>query len=110
MSIKTSLNIKSILGSVVVLITIASAVIAADHYLAKSYELIATNLRLDYKINKDIKRDVSNEIYAIEKRYGLDVSKMPELIRNRYLELKDDLKEIIKIMDEIRKNQMKKGG
>lgn len=103
------MNIKTILTSLAILFTLVSAVIGAEHYLAKSSELHSTNLRLDYKINKDIRRDTKDQIYEIEKEYGTDESKMPEIIRNRYRELKDTLKEVIKILEQIKNVQLQKG-
>ncbi len=103
------MNIKTILSALAVLFTLVTAVIGADHYLAKSTELHATNLRLDYKINQDIRNDTRDEIYKIEKQYGKDETKMPELIRSRYRYLKVTLKEVNNILEQIRNAQLKKG-
>jgi len=109
MILKSFLTVKSILSSVVVLITIASGVVAADRYLAKASELYATNLRLDYKINKDVRNDTLEQIYEIEKEYGIDINKMPEIVKKRYFHLKVILNEIEKLLEQIRQTQIQKG-
>jgi len=103
------MNIKTIVGAIAVLFTIVSAVIGAEHYLAKSSELHATNLRLDYKINQDIRNDITAQIYEIEKQYGTDEAQMPEIIRKRYRELKNTLKSVEKALEQIRNVQIQKG-
>ena len=103
------MNIKTILSALAVLFTLVTAVIGADHYLAKSTELHATNLRLDYKINQDIRNDTTTQIYEIEKEYGTDEVKMPELIRKRYRDLKTTLRDVSKALEQIRNVQLKKG-
>ncbi|MBW2178764.1 MAG: hypothetical protein JRG81_00085 [Deltaproteobacteria bacterium] len=103
------MNIKTVLGSVVILISIVTAVVGAEKYLAKASELHATNLRLDYKINRDIRNDTATQIYDIEKQYGTDETKMPEIIRKRYRDLKDTLKAVEKALEQIRNIQLQKG-
>ena len=101
---------KTTLTTIAVLFTIVSAVIAADHYLAKSSELYAVNLRLDYKINQDIRNDILTQIYEIEKQHGTNPALMPELIAKRYKELQATLKQVENALEQIRNVQLKKGG
>ena len=55
--------------------------------------------RLELKILKDRADALQNRMWKLEDRYGMDISKMPEGVREQYRELK---KEYDEIMDKLK--------
>jgi len=55
--------------------------------------------RLDLKILKDRADALQSRMWKLEDRYGMDVSKMPDGVREQYRELK---KEYDEIMDKLK--------
>ena len=51
--------------------------------------------RLELKILKDRADALQNRMWKLEDRYGMDVSKMPEGVREQYRELKKEYDEIV---------------
>jgi hypothetical protein len=88
MSLISRVNWQTIVGGIVAFITIVGGVWAANDYVAKQKDLDYLSMRLEQKIQADEVRQLQQEMWRIEDRYGTDVRKMPESIRCRYRDIK----------------------
>ena len=88
--------------------TLVGAMFALDSRYAKTEEISTIkdyvqqiDKRLDIKILKDRANALQERMWKIEDRYGMEVAKMSEEVRDQYRELK---KEYDEIMQKIKKD------
>lgn len=97
-------NLKKYLAIAVSILVLISAIVGANEYLAKASELELVSMRLDQKILNDRLYNLQNRVWAIEDRYGKDVSKMPENVRIEYRRLLREIEKIKRQLDSMKVN------
>lgn len=97
-------NLKKYLTIAVSILVFVSAIVGANEYLAKASELELISMRLDQKILNDRLYNLQNRVWAIEDRYGTDVTKMLENIRTEYRRLLREIEELKRRLSSMKVN------
>jgi hypothetical protein len=105
-------NLQSTVAVILTLISLISAVLAAESHYAKQSYVAFVQYRLDQKITVDQRDDIQNQVWKIEDRYRkedgtVDENKMPPDMREQYRKLKDNLEEKQKEVDWIKEQNIK---
>lgn len=106
MLLKTSKSdsLKKYLTIAVSVLVLISAIVGANEYLAKASELELVSMRLDQKILSDRLYNLQSRVWAIEDRYGSDITKMPENIREEYRCLLREIEELKRRLSSMKVN------
>ena len=92
--------------------TLVGAMFALDSRYAKTEEISTIkdyvqqiDKRLDIKILKDRANALQERMWKIEDRYGMEVAKMSEEVRDQYRELKKEYDEIMELIKKDKKDE-----
>jgi len=93
---------KSIIAAIIGIGTVVGTAFTVDSRYAKSAEvdsisayIASVDDRLDIKILKDRADALQSRMWKLEDRYGMDIAKMPDDVREQYRELKKEFDEIM---------------
>jgi len=92
--------------------TLVGAMFALDGRYAKTEEISTikdyvqqVDKRLEVKILKDRANAIQERMWKIEDRYGMEVAKMSEEVREQYRELKKEYDEIMELIKKDKKDE-----
>lgn len=85
-------RLKFVSIALVILISLATIVSAIDTRYAKSDYVLLVELRLNQKIISDRNNRLQERIWKLEDKY-IDENKMPQIIKDEYRKLKQELKD-----------------
>jgi hypothetical protein len=80
-----------------------SAFFFLDNRYARSENMKQIEQRLDYKIVADQLKDIQIRIWTLEDRYGQNLEKTNDIIKQEYRKLKAEKEELSKKLDLLRK-------
>jgi len=89
--IVVSIGVSTLLGTV---FTVDSRYAKAEDISTIKDYIQQVDRRLEIKILKDRANAIQERMWKVEDRYGMDIAKMPETIRDQYRKLKKEYDEI----------------
>ena len=89
--IAVSIGVSTLLGTA---FTVDSRYAKAEDISTIKDYIQQVDRRLEIKILKDRANAIQERMWKIEDRYGMDIAKMPETIRDQYRKLKKEYDEI----------------
>jgi low affinity Fe/Cu permease len=80
-----------------------SAFFFIDNRYASSEDVKQIEQRLDYKITADQMNDMQNRLWTLEDRYGHNLERANDIVKQEYRKLKSEKDELSKKLDILRK-------
>ena len=93
-------NISVVLGLVIAISTIVGIVFNLDSRWAKAAEVKKIEYRLEQKIQQDRVESLQERLWKLEDRY-VDITKMPQEVKDEYRRLKSQKEELEKYIDKV---------